>query len=283
MTALPLPLVLVPATQRVAALDACLASLERTLPASARVRVLDHAAGHPQAEALARRWCDRSRMQAQYRRAPRPLGLAANIDAGLGEADDEDVVVVLAEAVATPGWLERMAQYARKDERIATVSAWSNRSELSAFPRPGEPNPVPAFPESIAEAAAAAPWSECPELPAAAGPCILLRRAALRRLGGLDSHSFAGEHAFDDFSRRAAAMGWRNILCPAAYVVRQPAPPMLVSALDDLGPLLSRWPDYQEQVARFILADPLRPLRERLQARIDELARGGPQADLFAR
>ena len=209
------------------------------------------------------------------------MGLAANIDAGLDEAGEDDVVVLLADAVATPGWLERMAQYARKDKRIATVSAWSNRSELCAFPRPGEANPVPAFPESIAEAAAAAPWNECPELPVASGPCILLRRAALSRLGGLDSHSFAGEHAFDDFSRRAVAMGWTNVLCPAAYVVREPAQPGQAGAFDDLGPLLSRWPDYQEQVARFILADPLRPLRERLQSRMDELARGGPLRDLF--
>ena len=279
----PLPLVLVPATQRVAALDACLASLERTLPPGARVRVADHAAGHPQAEALARRWCDRSRLQAEYWRAERPQGLASNIDSAL-HGTQGDVVVLMADAIATPGWLERLAQYARKDERIATVSAWSNRSELSAFPRPGEPNPVPAFPESVAEAAAAAPWNECPDLPAASGPCILLRRAALDRLGGLDGDSFAGERAFDDYSRRAAAMGWRNVLCPAAYVVRQPAPPTLVGgAADDLAPLLARWPDYQEQVARFILADPLRPLRERLQARMDELARSGPQADLFAR
>jgi hypothetical protein len=283
MTALPLPLVLVPATQRVAALDACLASLERCLPAGARVLIADHAAGHPQAEALARRWCDRSRLHAEYRRAPRPLDLAANIDAALDESREHDVAVLLADAIATPGWLERMAQYARKDERIATVSAWSNRSELCAFPRAGEPNPVPTFPESIAEAAAAAPWGDCPDLPAASGPCILLRRAALRQLGGLDSHSFAGEHAFDDFSRRAAAMGWRNVLCPSAYIVRQPAPPMPAGGYDDLGPLLARWPDYQEQVARFILADGLRPLRERLQSRLDELARGGPQADLFAR
>ena len=281
MTALPLPLVLVPATQRVAALDACLASLERSLPANARVLVADHAAGHPQAEVLARRWCDRSRLDARYRRASRPLGLAANIDAALAETGDQDVVLLMADAVATPGWLERMARYARKDERIATVSTWSNASELTAFPRAGEDNPVPTFPEAIAEAAAAAPWNDSPELPSASGPCLLLRRAALARLGGLDTHSFAGAHAFDDFSRRAAAMGWRNVFCPAAYVVRQPTLATSLPGPDDLGPLLSRWPDFQEQVARFILADPLRPLRERLQARIDELARSGPQRDLF--
>lgn len=283
MTTFPLPLVLVPATQRVSALDACLASLERTLPAQARVLIVDHAAGHPQAESLARRWCDRSRMQAEYRRAARPLDLAANIAAGLADAGGADVAVMLADGIATPGWLERLAQYARKDDRIATVSAWSNRSELTAFPRAGEDNPVPSFPESVSEAAAAAPWNECPDLPAASGPCFLLRGAAIASLGGLDSHSFAGEHAIEDFSRRAAAMGWRNVLCPAAYVVRQPGPLSSPGAGDDLAPLLARWPDYQEAVARFIMSDPLRLLRERLQARMDELARSGPQADLFAR
>lgn len=279
MTALPLPTVIVPATQRVAALDACLASLERTLPASARVLIADHAAGHPQAESLARRWCDRSRLDASYRRHARPLSLSANMDAAITECGD-DVVVLQSDAVATPGWLERMAQYARKDAGISTVSAWSNCGGLASFPRPGEDNPVPEFPEAIAEAAAAAPWGEAPELPAATGPCVLLRRAALDRLGGLDTHSFAGEHALDDFCRRAAAMGWRNVLCPAAFMVRQPATgPSLLG--DDLGPLVARWPDYQELVARFILSDPLRAFRERLQARMDELARSGPQRDLF--
>jgi hypothetical protein len=34
-------------------------------------------------------------------------------------------------------------------------------------------------------------------------------------------------------------------------------------------------------VARFILDDPLRPLRDRLRARIAELSGAGPQGDLF--
>ena len=272
---------MVPVTPRVAALDACLGSLERTLPASARVLIADQGGGDPQAEALAQRWCDRSRVGAAYRRMPEPSSLAANLNAALAECAGEDVVVLQADAVTTPGWLERMAQYSRKDGRIATVSGWSNRGELVAFPRNGDENPVPDFPEAVSEAAAAAPWNECPDLPAASGPAILFRREALARLGGLDAISFDGERVFDDYSRRAASMGWRNVLCPAAFVVRQDAAVAAAVLRDDLGSLLARWPDYQEQVARFLLTDPLRPLRERLLARIDELARGGPQRDLF--
>lgn len=280
MTALALPRIIVPVAHSVAALDACLASLERTLPASAQVLIADHAGNDPLAEGLARRWCDRSRLDAEYRRAAVNLTLSANINQAIS-GGDRDAVVLQADAVSTPGWLERLAQYSRKEENIATVSAWSNRGELASFPRPGEDNPVPAFPEAIAEAAAAAPWSEWPELPAASGPCVLLRRAALDRLGGLDTHSFDGKLAIDDFCRRAATMGWRNILCPAAYVVRQASAPGTGRGQDDLSVLVARWPDYQEQVARFILSDPLRGLRERLQARMDELAKSGPQRDLF--
>lgn len=280
MTALPLPVVVVPVTPHVAALDACLGSLERTLPASARVLIADQGGGDPQAEALARRWCDRSRVSASFRQLPSPGSFASNLEQALAECADDDVVVLQADAVATPGWLERLAQYARKDPRIATVSAWSNRGELVAFPHHGDDNPVPEFPEAISEAAAAAPWNECPDLPTASGPAILFRREALAQLRGLDASSYDGERVFDDFSRRAAAMGWRNVLCPAAFLVRQPALPSAYGR-DDLGNLLARWPDYQEQVARFLLSDPLRPLRERLLARMDELARGGPQRDLF--
>ena len=46
--------------------------------------------------------------------------------------------------------------------------------------------------------------------------------------------------------------------------------------------LLARWPDYHERMARYILTDPLRPLRRRLAERIEGLERSGPQRDLFA-
>ena len=280
MTALSLPTVIVVVSRTPAVLDACLAALEQTLPSAAQVLVADHAGNDPACEALARRWCDHSRLDAEYRRSAKPLTLSENIDQAIASGD-RDVVVLQADAVTTPGWLERMAQYARKDDSIATVSAWSNRGELASFPRAGEDNPVPAFPDAIAEAACAAPWSELPELPSASGPCVLLRRAAIRQLGGLDTSGYVGERAVDDFCRRAATMGWRNVLCLSAYVVRQPAAPGPAVQNDDLSALVARWPDYQEQVARFILSDPLRALRDRLQARIDELAKSGPQRDLF--
>ena len=81
-------------------------------------------------------------------------------------------------------------------------------------------------------------------------------------------------------------MGWCNVLCPTAYVVHHGGasfgPLGRAPNGEGLARLLARWPDYHERVARFILDDPLRPLRDRLHERLAALAASGPQRDLFA-
>jgi GT2 family glycosyltransferase len=276
-----LPTVIVPVFNALAGLDACLAALERNLPTGAAVLLADDASSDPQVEPLARTWCQRSRLAARYIRNPERLGLAANCDAALADVGDADVVLLGSDAVVSSGWLQQLARCAEREPGSASIMPWSNDAELCSFPQPGEANAPPAFPEAIAEAAASIDWNVCPEVPTAAGPCVYLRRDAIAQMGGLDAASFSGARAVDDFCRRAVANGWRNVLCPSAFVSRVAVDAASSGAGEELSRLLARWPDYQEQVAKHILADPLRPLRERLLARIDELARGGPQRDLF--
>jgi GT2 family glycosyltransferase len=113
-----------------------------------------------------------------------------------------------------------------------------------------------------------------------------VRRAALRRLGDFDAETFGrGYGEENDFCLRAAAMGWRNVLCDTAYVVHHGGasfePLDLAPGGENLARLLARWPDYNERVARFIMADPLAPLRLALEQRRQALAASGPQRDLF--
>ena len=276
-----LPTVLVPVFNARLRLDTCLASLERTLPSGAAVLIADDASSDPQVEALARAWCDRSKLAATYARRESSVGLAANCNAAIDALGDTDVVLLMPDAIATSGWLQQLARCAASEPAIASVTPWSNHADLCSFPRFGEENPAPAFPDTLAEATAAIAWDDAPELPAAVGSCVLLTRAALKRCGSLDAHSFSGARALDDFCRRASAMGWRNVLCPAAFVVRDNAGALMQSEDGELARLVTRWPDYQQRMAMFILSDPLRGLRERVQTRVDELARSGPQRDLF--
>ena len=282
-----LPTVIVPVFNAREALDACLASLERTLPAKSRVLICDDASTDPHIEPLARGWCYRSRLDARYVLRGHNLGFPGNCNAAFAETGDDDVLLLNSDAVATTGWLQQIARCADSDSRIATITPWSNNAEICSFPEPCENNPQPPFPDVIAEAAASQAQPRYPELPTAVGFCMYVRRAALRQIGGFDAETFGrGYGEENDFCRRAAAMGWRNVLCDSAYVVHAGnasfGPLGQGPGGDNLQRLLVRWPDYHELVARFILDDPLAPLRERLTAAIAQIERGGPQRDLFA-
>jgi hypothetical protein len=202
------------------ALDACLAALDRTLPAGHPVWVVDDASTDARVRPLLEHWRARTRLDVHLERLPHRLGPAANANAVFAAAGDADVVLLAADAVVTEGWLGALQRAALRDGRIATVSPWSNGTGLAAFPRPGEPNPMPERPDALAEAAAGlSAATPPPELPVACAACMLVRRAALDALGGFDATTL-GTVAADDFCRRAAAMGWRNVLCEQAFVGR---------------------------------------------------------------
>jgi glycosyltransferase involved in cell wall biosynthesis len=62
----PLPTVVVPVYNARDELDACLASLDRTLPAGSAVLLADDASTDPRIEPMARGWCERSPLAARY-------------------------------------------------------------------------------------------------------------------------------------------------------------------------------------------------------------------------
>ncbi len=276
-----LPVVVVPILHRFDPLDACLAALESSLPRGTRVWLLDDVSSDPRIEALVRAWCEHGVLDVTYRRRQQFLDPAESCNAAFEETLPDDVVLLDVLARPTPGWLPQLAGAIASDDRIATAVPWSNVGDLCAFPNFGEDNPLPEFPEIIADAAAAP--ATLPELPAASPNCVLVRRAALARNGALDATSHPSiADALVDFSLRAASMGWRNVLCDNVYVGQMVPASSERIAGGNLTRLLARWPDYHERVARFILADPLRPLRMRFAERIGQIERAGPQRDLFA-
>ena len=281
-----LPTVIVPVHNALEALDACLASLDRTLPAGAAVLVADDASSDPRIAPMLASWASRTALAARVVRRERNLGFPANCNAAFVETGDADVVLLNSDTVTTPGWLARLAECVASDPRIATATPWSNNAEICSFPRFCEDNPPPEHADALADAAAGMP-REFPDLPTAVGFCMVVRREALRAIGDFDAATFgAGYGEENDLSLRAASMGWRNVLCPTAYVVHHGgasfAPLGLAPNGDGLARLLARWPDYHERVARFILDDPLRPFREKLAGRLAALDAAGPQRDLFA-
>ncbi|MFT3806946.1 glycosyltransferase family 2 protein [Arenimonas sp.] len=274
------PLVLVCLRNAAGELDGCLASLDRDLSPRDEIGLVGDASIDPQILALVARWREGTRLRVGEYFHDAEAGPVAACNAALQTLGERDAVLLHPAMRGTHGWLPRLRR-AAADPRLATLSPWSNDAEFLSYPRFCEANPPPERPDEIAEAAAAWPEAADVELPGAAGVAMFLRGRAVRQLGGLDAESFSSlTGALGDFSRRAAAMGWRNGFCPGVFAVNATGAATGASG-EDLQRLMVRWPEFQEQVARFVMDDPMRVWRDRLSARIAELGQQGPQRDLF--
>ena len=277
--------VVVPVYNAAAELARCLESLQATLGASTPVLLCDDASPDPRVAAL----IDRFRSQHPATRAVRRehnLGFVGNVNAAFAETDG-DVILLNSDAMTTPGWLEAMLRCAGSDPCIATVTPWSNNAEICSFPRFCEANPEPEDAEAIAAAAQSAGAPAYPELPTAVGFCMFLRREALHAIGDFDQATFGrGYGEENDWCMRASGHGWRHVLCDDAYVVHAGGASFSAEGHspggENLRRLLARYPGYNELVADFILRDPLKPLRQRLQDACEQHLKPTPQRDLFS-
>ena len=273
-----LPIVLLPLAADEDALDACLAALEAGTPAGTPVWLADDAQAGPRGVAIVERWLQRTRLRAEYTRRAHPIGESAHLQEMLRACGDADVVVLAADAQPLPGWLSQLAACLARDAAIATATPWCNAGETAGWPRLGEISGPPVEPALTVQACAAmAP--QHPELPAAVGHAVALRGSARQRAGGLDTDSFGSWYAaLTDLSLRLSGLGWRNVLCETAFVARggEGGP-----ADGDLDALAARWPAWQARLATFLMSDPLRDSRERLQG-LHARLRDTPQHDLFA-
>lgn len=265
-------------------LDACLASLVRTLPRGVPVHLADDASPDPRVQDVITRHY--GSLSLRHVRRKQNLGFVGNVNRGLKETGPDDVILLNSDTVTTPGWLERLLACAATDPRIATITPWSNNAEICSFPVFCEAGPAPENLDEIATAAQTAGEPEYPDLPTAVGFCMFLRRAAVDAIGDFDHATFGrGYGEENDFCLRAAAHGWRNVLCDDAFVAHRGgasfAPEGLAPGGENLSRLNARYPGYNARIAEFILRDPLKPLRERLQRRLEPARRGARQNDLF--
>ena len=273
------PVVLLPVGVDDDALDTCLGALEAGTPAGTRVWLADDAQAGPRGTAIIERWLQRTGLQAHYTRRQRMLGEVAHLDELLAACGDADVVVLAADAIPGPGWLQQLTACLARDASIATATPWCNAGETASWPRIGEISAVPDDPQRLARACAAMPPLH-PELPAAVGHAVALRGSARRRAGGLDAASYGSWYAaLVDLSLRLGGLGWRNALCETAFVARggEGAP-----SDGDLDALAVRWPAWHARLARFLMDDSLHAVRAQLAQRLAAVDTPMPQRDLFA-
>jgi glycosyltransferase involved in cell wall biosynthesis len=183
------------------AFEACLAGV-REHGGYHRLILVDDASTDERVGALLRRLSAERRSNCLVLRNESRLGFAGSVNRGI-ESSRGDVVVLGPQARVTRAWLHKLSRCAASDPRIGTVAPFGDE-----FPECSAADLV-----NMAVEAAAVPLY--PELPAATGFCLYVRRRVIDDIGMLEA---GDEDAIAGFQGRTREAGYRNILCDDAYV-----------------------------------------------------------------
>jgi glycosyltransferase involved in cell wall biosynthesis/uncharacterized radical SAM superfamily protein len=146
-------------------------------------------------------------------------GFAAGNNQGIAAARGDYILLMNNDIVVTPGWLERMVSCAERDPRIGIVGPMSN--SVSG------PQLVKDVTYNVTELGGlddfAAEFSKKNAGKAkrhlrVVGFCMLIKRAVIDKIGGLDDRYGLGNFEDDDFSLRAALAGFESWMAGDCFI-----------------------------------------------------------------
>jgi GT2 family glycosyltransferase len=269
-----LPAVIIPVHNAAEELANCLESVWLTVPQTAEVVILDDASDDPAIQPLVRKFLGTAGPAWRLEIQTSNLGFVATVNRGM-QMTESDVVLLNSDTIVTDGWLQGLQRCLASSDDIATATPWTNNGEIVSLPGFCARNPVPGQLPDVARLIAATGNPAYPELPTAVGFCMAISRAAIHAVGLFDEQLFGlGYGEENDFSVRARAAGFRNVLCDDVYVAHVGGCSFLPRGLapnqESMQRLLSRHPDYLAGVETFIAADPLARRRDELLEAIYE-------------
>ncbi len=261
--------VLVPVYKGRAATARCIDSIRANTDAAYRLLVVDDASPEPELasdlDALT------AAGQIELLRNDVNKGFVHSVNRGFAHTPENDVVILNSDTEVPPGWLSRLKDCAYSNAWIGTVTPLSNNGTLCSYPVPNVDNPLPAGMSlaTLDAAARSANPGRCLDIPTAVGFCTYLRRDCLNAVGAFDEEHFGkGYGEENDFSMRAVELGWRNVVCADLFVYHQGGVSFGAQTVERgaraEAQVIALHPRYPDRVADFMLRDPLRDLRNRI-------------------
>lgn len=211
------------------------------------------------------------------------MGFVKTANEGMQMFAGNDVIILNSDTRVTAGWVEKLqrAAYSRSD--IATVTPFSNNATLCSIPVFLEDNRIPiefdiqSFGDFIENVS----LRYYPELPTAVGFCMYIKRPVLQDIGLFDEESFGkGYGEENDFCWRARRKGYRHILDDATFIYHKGGESFTqtqkvggeqraIALLDTMHP------DYLPVIFKFIKDNPLKPIHDYINIRLDLFRRKG--------
>lgn len=148
-------------------------------------------------------------------------GFSNNINLGMEQSQDNDVLLLNSDTVVTKRWLEKIEECAYSDETIATVTPLSNNATLCSVPNFCEENVIPEgyTVESYGELIEEISLNMRPKIPVAHGFCMFIKREVIRKIGMFDAKAFGrGYGEENDFCHRAEQVGYYHVMCDNTFI-----------------------------------------------------------------
>jgi GT2 family glycosyltransferase len=200
------------------------------------------------------------------------LGFVGSINRALDQTKQGDIVLLNADTLVPPGFVERLAASAHSAPDIGTATPFSNNADLFSFPRVGADNPLPSY-EDVVDmdmTAATANANVIRDVPSGIGFCLYITRQCLDTVGNLSERFERGYLEDVDFCLRARRSGFRNVCAASVFVghhgsksFREEKRGLVVR---NLGVLEQGFPSYRKECIAFETADPLRRERAAIEA-----------------
>jgi GT2 family glycosyltransferase len=220
------PVVCIPVYGRFDLLAQCLRSVLEHTPGEVPILVADDASPDPRILDFILELDAEGALQHEvyFLRQPKNVGFVANMNAAFTATAPGDPVILNSDCVVASGWLEALRDAAHVDTRTATASALTNHGTLLSVPhrnRPRRTLPQGWTTDSAAAAIRTGSLRLRPEIPAALGHCVYIRRAALELAGGFDETFSPGYGEEVDFSQRCLLLGLRHVAADDVFVYHQ--------------------------------------------------------------
>jgi O-antigen biosynthesis protein len=196
------------------------------------------------------------------------LGFVQTVNKGMMLNPANDVILLNADTEVYNNWLDRMVVAAHSDATISTITPLSNNAEICSYPYFVQNNQreleLPYA--QLDEIFATTNDGKIVDVPTGVGFCMFISRASINDVGLFDVEHFGkGYGEENDFCRRAANNGWRNVALCDTFVRHIGGTSFGKSKQKRCRKayevLVGLHPDYPKLVRDFVTQDVMRPQR----------------------